>query len=237
MPAAAMLIPLAIQAGGAIAGHFAGKKATKDASTLSPDEQVAQTGASGAAKGAGTAANTLTTQGMNTLAQPAGYYRKLLTGDRAAMGEATAAPRAALQEQVRGAQAGIARSGVRGAARDQITGNLARQQQGAVAGLTTGVQPMAASALTQIGGGMTQTGAGLYGTSGNIYSNLLGQGFKNRVYGREEGEKTSKGVMDLATRAAGTVSGAMGGNSGSSFGNFGKFGGTDTGDYSLPGNY
>ena len=192
MPAAAMLIPLAIQAGGAIASHYAGKKATKSAMERSPEELAALTGAQGSAKTLGDTGGSLVSEGRQCIQRPAGYYQTLLSGNRAAMTQATAAPRAQLQEQVRGARTGVARSGIRGAARDVLSGNLMRQNAAQIGGLTTGVQPAAAAALAGLGTDTMKVGAPMLGQAGSIYTNLLGQGANNRAYGREEGERTSR---------------------------------------------
>jgi hypothetical protein len=127
------------------------------------------------------------------------------------MSQATAAPRAAITDVYRGAERSVEKSGVQGAAKDVQMGELNRQRAGQIAGLTTGVQPAAADRLTDIGQTQTGQGAPMIGEAGSIYSNLLGQGAANRVYGRGEGEKAGTGVggflFDIMNSSLGKGSG------------------------------
>lgn len=196
--------PLIAQAGGLAAGIFAGKAATASAQARSPEEQAALAGEQGSAGNLSKTGTSLIDESRPYISQPAGYYQKLLTGDRAAMAEATAAPRAQLREQGAGSQANLERSGIRGAARDVIGANINRDTASKVSALTTGVQPGAASALGSLGTDVLKTGAPMVGQAGNIYSNLLAQGNANRQYARTEGGKTGDAIGKLAAMA-GTV--------------------------------
>lgn len=240
MPAIVPFIPLIAQGVGMLAGKVAGKKATASAQQRSPEEQASLTGATQAAGGAGEAATSLMKQSQPYISKPAGYYGTLLSGNRAAMSQATAAPRAQLEEQYGGAEASLGRSGIRGAARDVLTGNLRRQKAGQIGGLTPGVQPWAAGQLGTLGTNVMQTAAPLYGTSGNIYSNLLGEGAANRRYARGEGEKTGTAIGKLASMAGTIGAGMAGGDdaplaSRQTVPNMGKlptgYPGSDFGDY------
>ena len=130
------------------------------------------------------------------------------------MANATAAPRAQLQEAYRGAQSQLGASGIRGAARDVISGNLQRQGAGQIAGLTTGVQPAAAQALGNLGTETSRTAPPLYNTAGNVYSQLLNQGLLNRKNAQDEGTNTGKAlgkiVSDLGTINFGKKAGTTG---------------------------
>ena len=187
-----------------VGGLIGGKKATQAAQTRSPEEAAALTGAQGAgtalqSQGAnlfGTGTGMMTT-GQQTLAQPTGYFQKLLGGNRALQSQAIASPRAAISDVYRGAERSLDKGGVRGAERDVQQGELGRQRAGQISSLITGVQPAAAQALTGIGQQQVQSGAGIAGqgasatqAGGNLFANLLGQGAQNRAYGRSEGEKT-----------------------------------------------
>lgn len=201
-------LPWVIQGGAALGGALLGKKAQSSAMKRSPEEAAALSGAQGGAKDLLSGGKSLiasgqqtTQQGLNTLQQPAGYWSRLLGGNRAAMAQATAAPRAAITDIYSGAQRGLERSNVRGAARDVASAELNREQAGKIAGLTTGIQPAAAGALSDIGTNMAEVGGrtsaiggSLAGQGANIWGNLLGQGFQNRTYGRWEGEKAGTSI-------------------------------------------
>jgi hypothetical protein len=216
-------MPLIAQGAGMLGGAIAGKKATASAQQRSPEETAALTGATGAANTLGQTGSSLLSQGRGYLQQPAGYYQSLLSGNRAAMSNATAAPRAQLQEGYRGAQSGLATSGIRGAAKDQLAGNLQRQGASQIAGLTTGVQPAAAGALAGLSGNLLQAGAPMLGQSGTIFGNLLGQGANNRQYARGEGQQTGAAIGNLVAGAGPLLQGAFGGdNSGTQTPSFSK---------------
>jgi hypothetical protein len=200
--------PIATGAGGVV-GAIASRKAQQDAMVRSPEEAANLAGAGGAAGGAGSAATSLMTGAKPYLKNAGSYYQTLLNGNRAAMAQATAAPRAQLQEAYRGAATGLAQSGIRGAAKDVLAGNLQRQGAGQIAGLTTGVQPAAATALGALGSDMAKTAAPLYGTAGNIYSNLLNNGLYNRQQAMAEGSKTGAAAGKLVADLGGSVAGAL----------------------------
>jgi hypothetical protein len=104
---------------------------------------------------------------------------------------------------------------VRGAQKQVASGELARGRAAQIAGLTTGVQPAAADALGNLGTTVTGQGGSLMQGAGGIYSNLLGQGFQNRVYARGEGEKAGSAIGGFIFDA---LSGSMGKKAGSAAG-------------------
>ena len=207
-------VPYLIKGGAALGAHFLGKRAQSSAMKRSPEEQQALTGAQGAAAGLGREGSALLTQGTERLGQAGNYYSTLLGGGRASMAQATAGPRAAITDVYRGAERGLERSNVRGAARDVASAELGRERASKLSSLVTGVQPAAASALADIGGRMTSTGGQLSTTGGSLYANLLGQGFRNREYGREEGRRTGAGIGGFLFDILSGTLGRLGGGGG-----------------------
>jgi hypothetical protein len=189
--------PYIIQGGASLLGGLLGKKSQSAAQKRSPEEQASLTGAQGAAGNLASTGASMTETGQATQRPATSYYDTLLRGNRAQMAQATAAPRAAITDIYRGAERGVERSGVQGAAKDVQTGELNRQRASQLSSLVTGVQPAAAEALTGIGQQQTTTGVGASGTAGSIYSDLLGQGAGNRRYARAEGEKAGQGIGGL----------------------------------------
>lgn len=218
-------LPWIAKGGAALGSALLGRKSQQSAMQRSPEEQQALAGAQGAASGLSQAGGGLmgrgqgtVQQGLDTLAGPANYWKTLLGGNRAAMSQATAGARAGITDIYRGAERGLERSNVRGAQRDVAKSELNRERASKVAGLTTGVQPMAAQQLGDLGFGIsdigldtTRTGANLAGQGGSLFQNLLGQGFANRQYGRAEGEKTSSGIGSFLFDMIGGLSGSKGG--------------------------
>jgi len=218
-------LPWIAKGGAALGGALLGRKAQSSAMKRSPEEMVGLTGAQQGAAGLGKTGGTLlktgqsTVQsGLNTLQQPANYWSRLLGGNRASMAQATAGARGSITDIYRGAERGLERSNVRGAQRDVASGELNRQRAGQIAGLTTGVQPAAAQSLADIGGQIsgiglstTATGGELAGKSADIFQNLLGQGYQNRRYGREEGEKASKSIGSFIFDMLSGIGGKKGG--------------------------
>jgi hypothetical protein len=190
-------VPWIIKGGAMLGGSLFGKMAQGSAMKRSPEEATAISGAQGSAGALTQAGTSLFSQGQPYSQQAGDYYSKLLGGNRAQMSMATAAPRAAITDVYRGAEHGLERSGVRGAARDVATAELGRDRASKIAGLTTGVQPGAAAALADMGTNMTSQGTGALQGAGSIWQNLLGQGYNNRVYGRQEGEKAGTGIGGL----------------------------------------
>jgi hypothetical protein len=218
----AAAIPFAIQAGGALVGHFAAKKAAKAAQARaqarSPEELAALNQVSGAAGALGQQGSALFGQAMPGLSQASNYYATLLSGNRAAQQQATAAPRAAIGDIYRGASRGLERSGLQGAQRDTAQAELTREQAGRLAGLTTGVQPMAAEALAGLSGQMAGLGTQATGAGGNLYAMLLGQGQQNRQQavgvGTQAGHGAANTIGQLAALAGNAYAGWRGGRTG-----------------------
>lgn len=190
-------IPLIAKGAGVLGGIFAGKKAQSAAMQRSPEEQQALSGAQGAAGELATTGQSLTEQGQNTQAPATSYFDTLLRGNRAQMGVATAAPRAAITDIYRGAGRNLEHSGIRGPQADVAKGDLNRQRASQLSSLVTGVQPGAASALTSIGQTQIQQGGARTAGAGSIYDTLLGKGFDNRKYARGEGEKAGTAIGGL----------------------------------------
>jgi hypothetical protein len=196
------VIPLAVMAGGAIISHFASKKATADAQQRSPEEQTALAGATGGAATLKAAGTEQLATGAETQKPATNYFQTLLHGNRAQQAEATAAPTARITDVYSGAQRGLEQAGVRGAAKDVASSNLNRDRASNIAGLVTGVQPAAASALTSIGQTQQAQGAGMVGSASNTYGNILGQGQANRTQAQKAGTAAASAVGDITTSAA-----------------------------------
>lgn len=206
MGAIAPALPWIVKGAGVLGGLLASKKSQKSAMQRSPEEQAAIGGITGAAgnlnaAGAqlGQTGSGLVRSGQQALQGPTNYYQTLLRGSRPAMAQAVAAPTAAITETYRGAERGLEKSGVRGAARDVASADLNRQRASQIAGLTTGVQAGAADALAGLGSqqlglgvGALQAGGGLYGQAGSLYGGLLRSGTENRQYGRQEGAQAGQ---------------------------------------------
>jgi len=211
-------IPWAIKGGAALGSALIGKKAQSSAMKRSPEEAVDVAGAQGAGRGLAQTGGQQIAQGQPQQQQAGQYYSTLLRGNRAQMSQAVAAPAAALTDVYRGASRGLEQSGVRGAARDVAQGELTRSKASQIGSLVTGVQPAAAAALADLGTTQVNQGLGATAQSGNIFSNLLGQGFQNRTYARGEGEKTG-------TSMGGFLFDIMSGTLGSKFGKKGSIAG------------
>ena len=190
-------LPWIIKGGAALAGVIGGRKAQSSAMQRSPEEQAALGGATNTANTLTTTGTQLTGAGMGAVNPALSYYQTLLRGSRGAMANATAGPRGAITDTYRGAERGLEHSGVQGAGRDLATAELGRQKAGQIAGLTTGVQPAAAAALSDLGTNLTSQGGQQSNAAGSIWSSLLGQGNANRQYGRAEGEKAGTSIGGL----------------------------------------
>ena len=195
--------------GGSVLGNWLGGKSAKSAMQRTPEELEALRGGQGAARGLAGQGSMLTQTGMPGIRGASDYWSTLLHGNRAAMSQATAAPRGAITDQYRGAERGLERSGVRGGVRDLAMAELSRDRAGKIAGLTTGVQPAAAANLAQLGTTLTGQGTAAQIGGGNIWADLLRAGTQNRMLGQEAGNRTSAafggGIWDLL---AGTGSGS-----------------------------
>ncbi len=202
----AVAAPYIVQGVGALGSWLGSRKAGK----RNEEESTALSGAQGAATGMEAAGSSL----LQKVQQPANYWGSLLGGDRAKMAQATAPARSSILDTYRGAERGLERSGVRGAQRDVAISELIRDRAAKVAGLTQGVQPQAAQALTDIAG----MGTPLLANSASIWGNLLGQATQNRQNAdqvkREGGASAGRYLFDLASSLAtayGNRSGSGGG--------------------------
>lgn len=178
MPAA-VWIPIAMSAAGTAYGMYSQHKAQSEASAAAQraekqfNDQYGENSAIGRDQRG--VAKQLLGVGLPAAGRTAGYYSTLLGGDRAAMRAATAGPRGAIEDTYRGAARGIERSGLRGGSRDQALAELAREGAGKVAGLTSGVQPMAAEGLGNLAGSLIGQGGANLGNSALTGQSLLSQ--------------------------------------------------------------
>lgn len=212
------VVPLAVMAGGAIISHFANKSAKNAALERTPEENLSLGGAQGGAKALTTGGAEQLNTGANTERPATNYYSTLLSGNRAAQAQATAAPAARISDIYGGAQRNLEQQGVRGATKDVATANLGRERASSLAGLVTGVQPAAAGALASIGESQQNRGASMTGAGTSAYGNLLGQGYQNRIQANKAGTDAASSVGQLVTGASKMVSDWYGGRNKSSSG-------------------
>lgn len=137
-------------------------------------------------------AKTMTGQGQNlysigapAYAQAIKYYQTLLGGNRTAMQAATAGSAEAIRAQGRGLEGRITAQLGRSGAADQAKADAANQEAAAIAHLTQGVQPAAASALQGAGLEGAQAGAGMQTAGADMYSKIQQALTQSRQY--EEG--------------------------------------------------
>lgn len=190
-------IPWIAKGASLLGGWLAGRHAQNSAMQRTPEEMAALQGAQSSATQLNRQGSILSGTGLPAVQKSLGYYQTLLGGNRAQMAQATAAPRAAITDTYRGAARSLEQSGVRGGARDMATEELARDKAGKIAGLTSGVQPYAAGAMADIGSNLVGQGTSAYGRAASTWASLLGEGFANRKYGREEGEKAGTSIGSL----------------------------------------
>lgn len=200
---------IGVGVGASLFGNWLSNRSRKSALERTPEELAALRGGQGAATGLADQGRMLTGAGMPYATGAGNYWQTLLSGNRAAMAQATAGPRAALTDQYRGAERGLERSGLRGGVRDLASAELSRDRAGKIAGLTTGVQPAAAENLAGLGTALTGQGTAAMIGGGNIWANLLRAGAENRFQANEAGRDTAsafgKSIFDILT---GTSSGA-----------------------------
>lgn len=209
MGAAAPFISLG---GSFLTSALGGKMAQNAAAQLSPAEQTAQTGAQGAAGALGTQGSQMFGLGLPALQGSTNYFSTLLNGSPAALSAATAGPQRALTQQLAGGKLALQQSGIRGGARDLAMAQLTRDNAASRAGLTTGVQPGAASALANIGSTATGQGITATGNSGNLWGNLLQTAFEQRKYARDQGQQAGAGLGNLAFGLLNKLPGMGGGS-------------------------
>lgn len=209
-------IPWIVKGGALLGGMLGGKKAQSSAQQRSPEEAYALNQGSQLGTSMGQQGTNLVQQGQQNLNPALNYYQALLGGDRAKQAQVTAAPRAAISDTYRGAEHGVERSGLRGATKDLATAELSRDRASKIAGLTTGVQPMAAGAVSDISTNLLSQGGGMQQNASSLFANLLGQGYNNRVYARGEGEKAGSAIGGLLFDTLSGTVGKIGQKSGNS---------------------
>lgn len=201
MAAAAPLMvkaaPWLVKGGLSLGAGLLGRKAARGAGKASPEEQqLLQRGMSVAENLYGSGGQMLR-RGGEDLEAPAGYFGRLLRGDRAAQSQAIAPQVANITSVYRGAEKNLERAGLQGGERTLAEAELGRERAGQIAGLTTGVQPAAAEALTQVGGMRLGAGLGAAQTAGGIFSSLLGQQAGTRLAGQEQKQQIGESVGNL----------------------------------------
>jgi hypothetical protein len=165
---------------GAIMGHKS-RKATDAASAQAGNAFGQLQGQSG----------QLFNQGLPMAQNAGGYFNTLLRGNRAAMSQAVAGPAAQITDNYRGAEKSLEHMGIRGGEAATARAEMSRDRASQVAGLTTGVQPMAAQALGNLGTNLIGQGQTGLAEAGSGYSNLM----RNRLasQGQAYDQNTSAG--------------------------------------------
>lgn len=211
-------VPWIIKGGSMLAGGLLGKKAQDSAGQLSPMEQASLQGVTNSANQMSAQGKMLTGAGMPGVTGAMNYYQTLLSGNRGAMAQATAGPRASITDQFRGAGRSLERSGVRGGVKDLLKGEMARDQAGQTARLTTGMQPAAAGALGQLGSNLVGEGTRTLGQAGNLWGSLMQPGMANRMYARQQGQEAGNSmgglIFDILSGTLGKFGKKGGGGSG-----------------------
>lgn len=155
--------------------------------------------------------------------QAAGYYRNILSGDRAAASGALAPDVAAITENYRGAESN-ARAHLRGGQRDLALSELNRDRVGKTAGLRATLRPGAAASLSDIGkfrvgAGQANAGLGLQQSGLGLGQSQLGASLLN-ASGATQGTVFGgqQNLYNIANQNA-QQAGAYANQAGSAFGN------------------
>jgi len=170
-PAAAIAVPAAVSLFSAVMAKMSADKQAKAlTSGLTPgsEEFAARRGAVDTAGSLAEGSQPLLALGTQATGRGAGYYSSLL-GSRAAQTAATAPAAEGIRSTYAGAQRGLTGRDPGASAR---TADSDRLMTGQISRLTQGVQPMAASALANIGGQAAGQGLSGLGGAGGIYGNL-----------------------------------------------------------------
>lgn len=197
MPAVPFIIP-AVTTGISAIGAYRNSKRAGQASAAQDAALQQQMFGLGQAQRRG---GGLYDQSLPMFQQAGNYYKTLLSGNRAAMNQATAGPAAQITSTYRGAQRSLLGSTIRGGARDTALAELNRDRAASLAGLHTGVQPMAAGALAGLGGqGMTMGLNSLLGASTGMNSAAGQFGTNMQLYGqnaRQDMQGVGAGVAEI----------------------------------------
>lgn len=132
---------------------------------------------------------SMVSQGMPAQVGALSYYGKLLSGNRAAMAQATAGGNRQITDTYRGAERGLEHQGIRGGERATALAELNRDKAASLAGLTTGVQGNAADRSAEIGGELSRTGmAGISGAGTQFGSGAEQYGKQAAGFQKAQGE-------------------------------------------------
>ena len=189
--------------------HKANKQAAKQGEMLNENARIQQA-----------AGRPLLAQGQRTMMGPgaggalnpdfeqsAGYFRNILSGDRAAAAGALAPDIAAITDNYRGAERS-AQANLRGGTRDLAMAELNRDRVGKTAGLRAALRPGAATALGDIGRFRTTTGlnqvnqgagllAGAVPPLSNVYSGLSNNAMQQGAYANQAGSAFGNILIDI----------------------------------------
>lgn len=218
MPAIPAIISGGAAIGSSLIGGMFGKKAASTAMQKTPEEQNAFNANTKLAGQQTAQGNEMFNTAMPAVKSSLGYYNTLLSGNRAARVGAVAPEAESVSSAYEGANKAVGRGYVQGGAKDQAFAENARARAGAISRLTTGVRPMAANSMAQIGGSLLPGAAQRQGQAANIYG---GQGYtemQNRKMGQDAGSSTSANFGGLFARLMSLTGKGGGGGGGSSGG-------------------
>lgn len=177
----AAAVPFAVQGGIALYQHYKNKKANAQNASLQANSQ-------GLAGQMAQGAQDQSAFGQPLLNSAAGYYQRLLHGDRASMQSAIAPEVAGITDVYRGATRNLERSGVQGAARDQATAELSRDRAGKISQILPTLRPQAAAATGDLGNQALSRMLTGQANAGNLYTNLL-TGSNNRLQQTDQNDQ------------------------------------------------
>jgi len=200
------VIPLAISAGGAVAGASQGKKGNSSANKLAQQQLDLQK--QQMAFGTG-----LINKGISEAWQPsANYWNVLLKGDPTAVAQATGPYQDLIRQNAATTEQGIQSSAPLGGERNLALAQNQIQASNNTARLYAGMQPTAAAALGQLAGLPVQSGVGVTGQAAPNVSSA-GKAFQNSAQaGNAKGGQLGNSLGQLIARGQNKGSGKGSGN-------------------------
>ncbi|KKM71145.1 hypothetical protein LCGC14_1433560, partial [marine sediment metagenome] len=208
--AAGLIGPL-ISAGGALGAGLLGRRSARGATQRSPEEAGAISAGSGFANMLGGQGGRLSSFGLPQLQSSGNFLQRILSGDRATARGATTPERGAITSQFRGARSAI-QSTTRGGVRDLGLATLARDRVGALSSLVPNMRTAAAGEAGRLGLGAVQAGGQQLSGATQFFSNLLGQGQRNRFLGADLERTAGQDVGGLIFRILSGIGGSRGGS-------------------------
>jgi hypothetical protein len=193
-------VPALIGVAGSLGSAWLGSRAAKSAMQRSPEELDALTANTALARQSATQGSQLFSRSMPAVGNALNYYQTLLSGNRAARTAAMAPEAESVANAYEGANQAINRGYVRGGVRDTALAENARAKAGQIARLTTGVRPMAAQGMADIGSRLMGAGQQSVGTAAGINQGTIASGTQNRLIGMQAGQETTRSLGAIFAR-------------------------------------